>query len=179
MKAELERMVREGSLKDVSDNLKIEMTPEGLRIQIFDRDGAAMFTPGGTEPTPRLSRILGVIGNVLSTVRNSVILTGHTDNQPLQRGIYSNWELSSDRANAARRMLESNGVAGARMLKVEGRAATDPLLPAAPTDARNRRIAVTILRSDVDSTLKSAPRPPRAAPAPAPAPRTGPPPTRP
>jgi chemotaxis protein MotB len=168
VKAELERMVHEGALKEVADNLKIEMTPEGLRIQIFDRDGTPMFAPGATEPTPRLARILGVIGNLLSTVQNSVILSGHTDNQPLQRGTYSNWELSSDRANSSRRVLEASGVAPSRMLKVEGRASTDPLLPTAPADPRNRRIAVTLLRSDVDMTMRgiphASPKRPAAAP---------------
>ncbi|CAH2605525.1 Flagellar motor rotation protein MotB (plasmid) [Rhodovastum atsumiense] len=163
VKAEFERMLREGALKDLSENLKIEMTPEGLRIQIFDRDGVPMFAPGAIEPTPRLARILNVIGGVLATVRNSVIVSGHTDAQPFSRGNYSNWELSTDRANATRRVLESNGVAGGRMLKVEGRAATDLLIPDPATDPRNRRIAITILRSDVETAMRSNSRRPTNA----------------
>jgi chemotaxis protein MotB len=151
LKAELERMMHQGELRDLADNLSIELTPEGLRIQIFDRDGEAMFAPGGVEPTSRLAHILTVISQVLQTVQNKVILSGHTDGQVLQRGSYSNWELSSDRANAVRRQLESDGLASARFVRVEGRAATDLLLPQAPSDPRNRRIAVTVMRSDPET----------------------------
>lgn len=154
VKAELEKMMQGGPLAEFSDTLQVEMTREGMRIQIFDRDSAPMFQPGGAEPTTRLTRILAVIGQVLGTVRNSVILTGHTDQQALRRGNYSNWELSADRANAARRGLEASGVNTGRMLKVEGRAATEPLATATPGDPRNRRVAVTILRQDAEAALR-------------------------
>ncbi len=152
LKAELEHMIKQGELHDLADNLSVEMTPEGLRIQVFDRDGEAMFAPGGIDPTPRLVRILGVIGQVLATVQNKVIVAGHTDGQTMQRGQYSNWELSTDRANATRRQLEAVGLQAARFARIEGLAATDPLLPQSPADPRNRRIAVTVLRGDLEST---------------------------
>jgi chemotaxis protein MotB len=151
LKAELERLMQKGELRPLADNLAIEMTPEGLRIQIFDRDGEPMFASGEATPTPRLAAILGVIAGVLATVQNAVILTGHTDAQAMQRGAYSNWELSADRANATRRQLEADGLGATRILSVEGRAARDPLLPASPFAARNRRIAVTVLRSAVEA----------------------------
>jgi chemotaxis protein MotB len=120
-----------------------------------------MFASGDAEPTPRLARILEVVGEVLQTVKNSVIISGHTDSQVLKRGTYSNWELSSDRANSVRRRLENGGLAGNRILRVEGRAATDPLLPLDPLDPRNRRIAITVLRSEVETQLRQeAPAPP-------------------
>jgi len=152
LKAELERMMKQGELRDLADNLSIEMTPDGLRIQIFDRDGEAMFAPGGIEPTPRLARILSVISQVLVTVQNKVIIAGHTDGQMMQKGQYSNWELSTDRANATRRQLEADGLPSMRFVRIEGRAATDLLLPQAPTDPRNRRIAVTVLRGELEPT---------------------------
>ena len=71
-------------------------------------------------------------GEVLATVKNAVILAGHTDSQILKRGSYSNWELSTDRANGVRRRLEGDGLAPSRVLRVEGLAATDPLLPLTP-----------------------------------------------
>jgi chemotaxis protein MotB len=154
LKAELEKMAREGELKGVADNLAIDLTPEGLRIQIFDRDGEPMFASGDAEPTPRLARILEVIGEVLQTVKNGVIIAGHTDAQVLKRGTYSNWELSTDRANSVRRRLEGGGLTAGRMVRVEGLAATDPLLPADPLDPRNRRIAITVLRSEVETQLR-------------------------
>ena len=154
LKAELEKMAHDGELKAVADNLSIDLTPEGLRIQIFDRDGEPMFASGDAEPTPRLARILDVISEVLQTVKNGVIISGHTDAQVLKRGTYSNWELSSDRANSVRRDLENDGLAGNRVLRVEGRAATDPLLPLDPLDPRNRRIAITVLRSQVEMQMR-------------------------
>jgi chemotaxis protein MotB len=154
LKAELERMMRQGGLHDFADNLAIEMTPEGLRIQIFDRDDVPMFATGGAAPTPRLVAILQVIAQVLGTVQNAVVVTGHTDSQILQRSGYSNWELSADRANASRRQLVEDGLPATRFLSVEGRADTDPLLPESPSAARNRRIAVTVLRNAVEAFLR-------------------------
>jgi len=81
-------------------------------------------------------------------VPNAVVVAGHSDGHGLARANYGNWELSADRANSARRALERSGIAAARMFRVEGKAAVEPLLPAAPNDPRNRRIAVTVLRSD-------------------------------
>ncbi len=158
VKAQLERMVNAGELASVADTVSMEIIPDGLRIQVFDRDNEAMFVTGSAEPTSRLVRVLGVVGQVLGTITNPVVLTGYTDDDKLQRGNYSNWELSADRANAARRLLETSGVGAERMLKVEGRAATAPLLPEAPDDPRNRRIAVTILRSDAAARLSATAR---------------------
>ena len=115
-----------------------------------------MFLPGATEPTPRLSRILEMVGGVLATVPNEVVVAGHTDAQPFSRGQYGNWELSTDRANSARRVLERNGVVPARMFRIEGKASVEPLTPEAPNDPRNRRISVTVLRSDVVAGTRAA-----------------------
>jgi chemotaxis protein MotB len=156
LKAELERLMTTDAFREYAQNLQLEMTPEGLRLQIFDRDGAAMFQPGGAEPTPRLNRILEVIGGVLATIPNAVVLAGHTDAQALGRNGYGNWELSSDRANAARRALERFGVPSPRMFRVEGKASVEPLLTTEPNDPRNRRIAVTVMRSDVLAAAKAA-----------------------
>jgi chemotaxis protein MotB len=155
MKAEMERMAQSGELKQVSNHLALDMTPDGLRIQVFDRDGEAMFMPGGFEPTPRLSLILGVVSQVLNTVNNAVVVTGHTDSQATQHGAYSNWELSADRANSVRRTLEGDGLGDNRMISVEGRSSTEPLLPQTPLDPRNRRVAITILRSEVEAAWRS------------------------
>jgi chemotaxis protein MotB len=152
LKAEMDQMMHSGELKGVASNIEVALTSDGLRIQIFDRDGEPMFAPGGIEPLPRLKSILVVIAEVLGTVQNAIVLSGHTDGQALQRSNYSNWELSADRANAVRRTLESDGLPPGRIVQVEGRAASDPLLPQSPLDPRNRRIAVTILRSDLGTT---------------------------
>ena len=156
LKANLQQMMTAGELKTEASNMDVALTPDGVRIQIFDRDGEPMFSPGGTEPLPRLKAILDVVAQVLGTVENSIILSGHTDGHALQRVGYSNWELSADRANAVRRTLEGTGLAAGRIIQVEGRAATDPLLPQDPLDPRNRRIAITILRSDLDPQAHSS-----------------------
>ena len=158
MKAELERQMQADGLRDFAQNIQLEMTPEGLRLQVFDRDGAAMFQPGNAEPTPRLARILEVVGSVLATVPNAVVVAGHTDSQAFSRGSYGNWELSADRANSARRGLEQAGVPARRMFRVEGKASVEPLLAEAPDDPRNRRIAITVLRSDVVAEAHAAAR---------------------
>jgi chemotaxis protein MotB len=150
LKADLEQGILSGALKTEAHNIDVSITNDGIRIQIFDRDGEPMFAAGGTEPLPRLKAILGVVSQVLGSVQNSIILSGHTDARPLQRGPYSNWELSADRANAVRRTLEATGLAPNRIVQVEGRAATDPLFPQDSLDPRNRRIAITILRSDLN-----------------------------
>lgn len=156
LKANLEQVMMSGELKSEAHNMDVSMTADGVRIQIFDRDGEPMFSPGGIEPLPRLKAILDVVAQVLGTVQNSIIVSGHTDARPLQRGPYSNWELSADRANAVRRTLEANGLAPGRIIQVEGRAATEPLLPLTPLDPRNRRIAINILRGDVDPQSHSS-----------------------
>lgn len=156
MKAELERQMESEAMRELAQNIQLELTPEGLRLQIFDRDGAPMFLPGATEPTPRLARILEMVGSVLATVPNEVVVAGHTDAQSFSRGQYGNWELSTDRANSARRALERAGVTPARMFRVEGKAAVEPLVQDAPNDARNRRIAVTVLRSEVVAEARAA-----------------------
>jgi chemotaxis protein MotB len=148
MKAEIERLVASGELKDAAGHMALALTPEGLRLQIFDRDAEPMFAAGDAEPTPRLKRILGVIAPILQSVPNRIAVTGHTDNAPLLRAGYSNWELSADRANATRRQFEADGLQPGRFFRVEGMADTDPLLAQAPEDARNRRVAITVLRND-------------------------------
>jgi len=150
LKAEMEKMLSAADLNDSASHVEVTITPEGLRIQIFDRDGEPMFAPASSEPQARLKAILSVIAEVLGTVPNDIVLSGHTDGQPLQRNNYSNWELSADRANAVRRALEADGLPAGRVIQVEGRAASDPLIPQNPLDARNRRIAVTLLRNGID-----------------------------
>ena len=160
MKAEFERMLnaKDGELREFAQNIIVEVTPEGLRLQLTDRTGRPLFNPGAAEPTPVLARILAVVGQAISTLPNAIILSGHTDASPLGRGSYTNWELSADRANQARRALERNGVQPARIFRVDGSAATEPLLTEAPNDPRNRRIALTLMRTDIVEAMKAAAR---------------------
>jgi len=144
----LRRLEASAALRDLSGNLLFEITPEGLRIHIFDRSGADMFPLGSAVPRRRTTAILEVIADIIGAVRNGVVITGHTDSRPfVGAGRYGNWDLSSDRANAARRVLAAAGVAAERFRRIEGRAALEPLVERDPSDSRNRRIAITLLRT--------------------------------
>lgn len=129
------------------DQVRVRMTPEGLVIELVEADGQPLFASGSARGNDLLRALLGVVVPVLNQTRNPVSIVGHTDALPY-RGAdgYGNWELSSDRANTARRLLESLGFDTARIASVVGRAATQPLNddPAAP---QNRRIAITLLRA--------------------------------
>lgn len=131
---------------EMSRNVIVEQTPEGLRIQIVDQEGRSMFTPGAAEPNERARRLLSTISGVIARLPNRLTISGHTDGAAPGRGFASNWELSSARANAARRILEANGVPADHIYQVAGRADSEPLFPDDPTLPGNRRIAITLLR---------------------------------
>ena len=129
------------------EHFSFRMTPEGLVIEIADITGEPLFQSGSARPAEILGTLVDVLVPVLETTQNDIAIAGHTDASPFtsRRG-YSNWELSSDRANAARRMMSERGLGEDRIVRVSGRAATNPIDPD-PFAPRNRRIAVTILRT--------------------------------
>ncbi len=131
---------------ELSRNVIVEQTPEGLRIQIVDQEGRSMFAAGAAEPNERAQRMLGTISRVIAQLPNRMTISGHTDGNQPGRGYASNWELSSARANAARRVLQANGVPADHIYQVAGRADSEPLFPDDPTLPGNRRIAITLLR---------------------------------
>ncbi len=133
-------------LRDIADSVRIEETPEGLRIQITDQNGFAMFDLGGTALSERAARLLSTIAAELQATPNRLAIAGHTDARPYRGAGYSNWELSSDRAHAARRLLLQTGIDSARIARVDGFADREPLIENAPLDPRNRRISITLLR---------------------------------
>ncbi|MFK7945798.1 MAG: flagellar motor protein MotB [Paracoccaceae bacterium] len=129
------------------EHFSFRMTPEGLVIEIADITGKPLFRSGSAQPASILTTLTDILVPVLETTRNDIAIAGHTDASPFtSRRDYSNWELSSDRANAARRMMSERGLDADRIVRVSGRAATDPI-DADPFASRNRRIAVTILRT--------------------------------
>lgn len=129
------------------DQILVEETPEGIRIQLTDKDGRAMFQRGTAEFYTYARRMMRDIGSIVATLPNRVAILGHTD--ATGRGdsdAYSAWELSADRANAARRILARTGVSDDRISEVVGKAATEPLFPTDPTRPENRRITILVLR---------------------------------
>ncbi|MFZ5609370.1 MAG: flagellar motor protein MotB [Pseudomonadota bacterium] len=134
-------------LLQYKDQLIIEQTPEGLRIQLVDKDRRSMFKRGSAELYPFAIRLLETVGQVVQSLPNRISVTGHTDATPSAANAdYSNWELSADRANAARRVLSRGGVSRDRFSQVTGKAATEPLFPDNPLRAENKRVSILILR---------------------------------
>lgn len=133
-------------ITEMSHNIILEETPTGLNIQLVDQEGRSMFPPGSKEPYERTRQLLAKMAPVLSRMPNRIKITGHTDSTRLfTRDGYSQWELSSDRANAARRILAENGVPHDQFYSVEGKADSEPLFPDDTFLAANRRINIEIM----------------------------------
>ena len=129
------------------DQLMLEQTQDGMRIQIFDRDRRPMFRTGTADLYGYARNLILEIGTVIESLPNRVSIVGHTDGLPFARdSAYSNWELSSDRANAARRVLSDAGITPDRFSEVVGKASTDPMFPDDPGRPENRRITIIVLR---------------------------------
>jgi chemotaxis protein MotB len=129
------------------DHLLIDDTPEGLRIQIVDRDRSAMFPTASAELYPTARQLIRLVAQSIEALPNQLSIRGHTDSRPFASGArYDNWRLSSDRANATREALVEAGVAPGRIADVIGKADAEPLIDADQADPRNRRISLVVLR---------------------------------
>ena len=134
-------------LAELSNNLIIDRTPEGLRIQIVDSQGRSMFPLGSADMHGFTGLLLGKVAEVIEKLPNRISIRGHTDSVPFAKGAdYNNWDLSTDRANASRRGLIAGGLKSERIYNVVGKAAGDPLLPEDTTSPRNRRISIVLLK---------------------------------
>ena len=131
---------------ELSKNLIVEQTPEGLRIQLVDQEGRAMFQGSSADPLPRTQHLLETVAKVIQQLPNRISISGHTDTTAPSRSGYSNWDLSADRANASRRILERAGVESDRVYEVAGKGDREPLYPDDPDLPANRRISITLLR---------------------------------
>jgi chemotaxis protein MotB len=137
-------------LAELADNLIIDETSEGLRIQLVDEGGAAMFQRGSAEPRERMRKLMALVVSAIRDLPNPVAVTGHTDAAPFRAaGSYDNWSLWSDRALASRRGLIAAGLNANRIVSVVGKADQGPLLPEAPLSERNRRISLLVLRTNL------------------------------
>ncbi|MBV8122842.1 MAG: flagellar motor protein MotB [Burkholderiaceae bacterium] len=147
-------------LAALGGQIRLDMTNEGLRIQIIDENNRPMFDSGSAVVKPYMRELLRNLGSVLSEVPNRLTVEGHTDAQAFPGGDrgYSNWELSADRANASRRELIAGGLPEARMLRVQGLAASKLLDPTQPNSPANRRISIIVMNRDAeDAVLKNLP----------------------
>jgi chemotaxis protein MotB len=153
-------------LAGMRSQITLEMTADGLRIQIVDAEGRPMFASGSPEVQPHMRELLQALGGLLAEVPNRLTLEGHTDATPFpggERG-YSNWELSSDRANASRRELLAGGLPDSQVLRVQGLASSVLHVPADPRAPANRRISVLVMNREAEErALRGGLMPPEAA----------------
>ncbi|GAB3420666.1 flagellar motor protein MotB [Massilia agilis] len=142
------------ALKKFKNQLLLDITSEGLRIQVVDEKNRPMFQLAKAELEPYTREILRTIGAVLNDVPNKIGLSGHTDATPymMETG-YSNWELSADRANASRRELVIGGMKDDKVLRVVGLASAAPLNRQDPFDPINRRISIIVLNKRTEEAI--------------------------
>jgi chemotaxis protein MotB len=176
LKEQIERKIDANpALEALRSQIRLEMTRDGLRIQIVDAANRPMFASGSAVVEPYMRELLREIGQLLTLVPNKLTLEGHTDAQPFaggERG-YGNWELSADRANASRRELLAGGLPDARVLRVQGLAASQPFERGDPLAPSNRRISIVVMNREAEdrvfrTALESTAPPAVAAASPAP-----------
>ncbi|MDO4681540.1 MAG: flagellar motor protein MotB [Lautropia sp.] len=154
-----ESIIRIPALEALRDQIRMEMTVDGLSIQIVDAGKKPLFASGkSTVLSPAMRELLRTIGKMLNDVENSLSLSGHTDALPYAgkaSGGYSNWELSAERANSSRREMVVGGLNPDKVLRVQGLGPVVPLDKTNPRDPMNRRIAIVVLNEEAKARILS------------------------
>jgi chemotaxis protein MotB len=156
LKTRLDALILQNpKLSSFKNQIKIDITSEGLRIQIIDDQNRPMFDKGDAVLKSYTKDILDQIGPSLNGVPNRISIAGHTDALPYHGPVdgYSNWELSSERANAARRELLSGGMVGNKILQIRGMADALPFYKNDPTNPANRRISIVVLNGETEANI--------------------------
>lgn len=147
LKERLESLIEvDPALKAYKDQIKLDITRDGLRIQIIDKENRPMFELGSDDLQGYADEILHSLAPVLNDMPNRLSIEGHTDARPFGRAGRSNWELSADRANSARRSLAEYGYQEGKFLQVIGMADALPFVSEDPLDPQNRRISMTVMK---------------------------------
>ncbi|GAB6049527.1 flagellar motor protein MotB [Hydrogenophilus islandicus] len=153
----LEAMIEaDSTLRALRDQIRMQITDDGLAIEIVDEKNRPMFASGSAQVQPYMRDLLRLIGRTLRGIENRIMIAGHTDATPFAnngRGI-SNWELSADRANAARRELVAGGLDPEKVFRVVGMADTVPFVPDDPYAPQNRRISIIVLKREAEEDLR-------------------------
>jgi len=132
-------------LEKLKNQIEFSVTAEGLRINLLENDKSSFFDSGSAIPLGETEHILGVIAKELGGLSQDVVVEGHTDSRPYApSNRSSNWELSVDRANSARRVMERSGLRAAQVISVRGHADRQLRVPEQPLDARNRRVSIVV-----------------------------------
>jgi chemotaxis protein MotB len=138
-------IMKQADLSKLSKNVKITITNEGLRIELLEDKGGTFFDSGSARMSDTGIKLLDVIASQLLPLPNHLMIEGHTDAQPYSAdNTYTNWDLSTDRANSARRVLQQQGLPDSRISQVRGYADQMLRVPADPTDPSNRRISLIV-----------------------------------
>ncbi len=156
LKGRIEQAIEgNAALKPFRNQILLDITTEGLRIQIADEYSRPMFASGSAQMQPYSRDILRQIGTALNDVPNRIGISGHTDAQPYAGGSkgYSNWELSADRANAARRELSAGGLDESRVLRVVGLSSAVLFDSANPANPMNRRISIVVMNKKTEGEI--------------------------
>jgi len=156
LKTDLERLIEtDPILQQFRPQLLLDMTPDGLRVQIIDKHNRPMFTTGSAQVQSYMRDILRELGPVFNELPNSISVAGHTDDIQYASGEreYSNWELSADRANAARKELVAGGMDEPKVKRILGLSSTVSLIKDNPTAAVNRRISIVVLNRQAERRI--------------------------
>lgn len=157
LKEKLEQALRQiPAFENMQNHIRMTITAEGLRIDLLETQRGLFFETGNPKPTGAGAELLHVLSNELLKLPNKVAIEGHTDATPYGRTDYSNWELSADRANSARRILTESGLNGARISQVRGFADQRLLLKTEPTNPSNRRISIIVRNQGLDEQEEAA-----------------------
>lgn len=147
----------------LKNQIAMTVTAEGLRIELLESENGTFFDSGSSRPTQNGRDLMVMLAQELGGLSNKVAIEGHTDSKPYAgQGDYSNWELSSDRANAARRLMQSNGLGPAQVIEVRGYADQHLRKPDQPFDPSNRRISLIVQYTVRDEDEQKPPAPPPA-----------------
>ena len=168
LKQRLEAAIRRrNDLKALSDQVQITITPDGLRIELLESKKGTFFDSGSATLNQNGRELLGLLAQKLGGIPNSISIEGHTDSQPYALSAsYGNWELSSDRANAARRVMQDTGLRQNQIAEVRGYADQQLRVPSNPLDPSNRRISLIVQYMKVSPTANPAADVPVPAPPP-------------
>ena len=136
-------------------NVEFTITEEGLRIELIENSKGIFFESGRPEPSSIGKELLTVLASELGKIPNRILIEGHTDAQPYSDpAAYSNWELSADRANAARRLMEGKGLTPEQVVQIRGYADQDLRNKDNPKDPGNRRVTIIVRYLDAPKAIK-------------------------